>query len=214
MLIICLTSNWSIHVYPIMFMEVLQLWRHANLALVTSSFLSKPSWTNNWLCFCLLVCIIFFVFFLYFFFFFLYGDCTSSSFCSAPRDPETSMSSLGIMSFRRLLTHLSGLSICGLTVFLYEYFECSSSSLLFFVASSTSYHLFYWASSVFFCLSSALISSSLHSWAAWSSSFFSFFRFASSICCCVLLDGMMQWFFLVLFYFYQISLIFLLWCSF
>ena len=147
---------------------MLQLWRHANLTLIPSSCLSKPSWVNNRLCFCLLFFKYFLSFLLSLFFFFLRRYLTSSSFCSAPSDPETSMSSLGIMSFRRSLIPLYGRSICG--------FECSSYSLLFFLDSSISCCLFSLASSVFFRLSSAFISSSLRFWAAWSASSFSFFR--------------------------------------
>ena len=122
-------------------MEMLQFLRHVNLALVPFSCPSKPSWVKNRLCFCLLIFLSFLSFFLSFFFFFLCGDCNSLYFCSAPSDPETSMSSLGIISFR-LLIPLSGRSICGLTIFLYACFECSSSSLLFFIASSISCCLF------------------------------------------------------------------------
>ena len=44
-----------------MFMEMLQFWRHANLALVPFSCPSKPSWAKNRLCFWLLVFLIFFI---------------------------------------------------------------------------------------------------------------------------------------------------------
>ena len=143
---------------------------------------------------------LFLSFLLSFFFFFLCGDCISSSFCSAQSDPETSMSSLGIVSFR-LLIPLSGRSICRLTIFLYGWFECSSSSLIFFLSSSISCCLFSLDSSVFFFISSAFLSSSLRLWAAWYSSPFSFFRLAASSCRCVSVYDMMQCLLLVSFLF-------------
>ena len=146
-------------------MEIFQFLRHSNLALILFSCPSKPSWAKNRLCFCLLVFLSFLSFFLSFFLFFLCDDHTWSSFCPAPSDPETSISSLEIILFRSMIS-LSGCSICGLTIFLYACFGSSSSSLLLFIASSVSCCLFILTSSVFFRLSSSFLYSSLRFCAA------------------------------------------------